>query len=291
MIASVVVLYNPDMELTQRAIDLLRQQCDCVVLVDNSSVDRSDVFSYDDNIVYLPLLENKGIATAQNVGIRQAINLGADYLVLCDQDSLLPEGAVSTLLDSLLMLNAEGYRMGVIGSVGRNRQTGNYYMNPINTFGETDVNGHTFVRVGYAMNSISLIPVEVMKEVGLMKDKLFIDDVDCEWCWRANRVYGYDVLLDKSVVIDHMIGEGDRKILGKMCRIASPVRLKYQLRNFIWLSKCEYVPKEWYRFNAKKYFVKCFIYPLMVAPRTKYIKYIWEGIKEGLSNRNALVDQ
>ena len=39
----------------------------------------------------------------------------------------------------------------------------------------------------YVITSGSFIPLEVINDVGLMLDKLFIDFIDIEWCFRAKR--------------------------------------------------------------------------------------------------------
>ena len=48
------------------------------------------------DIIYL--MKSKGIAHAQNIGIKKAIADGADYIILSDQDTIYPDNYVSEML-------------------------------------------------------------------------------------------------------------------------------------------------------------------------------------------------
>ena len=78
-IGAVVVLYNPDVGQTEKSIQSLLSQVDCIYIVDNSDIPS---FMFKDNkIVYNPLCRNIGIAAAQNIGIRFFVEIALDTLL------------------------------------------------------------------------------------------------------------------------------------------------------------------------------------------------------------------
>ena len=117
----------------------------------------------------------------------------------------------------------------------------------------------------------------------LKVESLFIDDVDNEWCWRAWHKCGLRSFIVEDAEIGHMLGEGDRFFFLKKVAIASPFRVYYQFRNYLWLCRRDYVPRYWKRKNGMKYFVKLFYFPICVAPRTMYLRRIVRGVITGLN--------
>lgn len=69
----------------------------------------------------------------------------------------------------------------------------------------------------------------------MFDEKLFIDGVDNEWCWRA-ATKGYRFYIAENARIRHMLGKESRKIGNKDISISSEFRIYYQFRNYIWLS-------------------------------------------------------
>jgi rhamnosyltransferase len=278
-IIAIVVLYNDNTEEAAYNVMMLARQVDKVCLVDNSADACPERFKDIGNAVYLPQYQNKGIAAAQNVGLRYAFEQGADYVLFADPDSTTPEQAVDMLSETYQRLVGQGYNVGGVGSVARNKMTQQMYplrSNLLRELPELNVK-----EVTYTMNSISLYPTQLFKDVGLMDESLFIDGVDCEFCWRA-ATRGFRFLLDNNVVIDHVLGMGTKTIGGKARAMTPPFRMYYQYRNFLWLCRRDYVPRKWLLENGRNYIVKALYYPLMVAPRWRYLKNICRGIAAGV---------
>jgi len=76
MTAAVVVLYHPELSLLARLLESVLSQVDALIVVDNTpnpSAQFTELFAkYRDQVTYIPLGDNMGIATAQNVGIRKS---------------------------------------------------------------------------------------------------------------------------------------------------------------------------------------------------------------------------
>ena len=85
MVAAVIVLYHPNLPLLDRLLRSVVGQVDKIFVIDNTprlTADSSSFFDeYEAKIQYVPLGENTGIATAQNVGIRASMNAGYSHVL------------------------------------------------------------------------------------------------------------------------------------------------------------------------------------------------------------------
>ena len=71
-----------------------------VVVVDNNSSDGTVVFIKENfpEVTLLPQQENLGFGQGNNLGIRYALEQGADYVFLLNQDAYLQEGCIEKLI-------------------------------------------------------------------------------------------------------------------------------------------------------------------------------------------------
>jgi rhamnosyltransferase len=86
MIASVIVLYYPEVLLLGRLIESVAKQVDTIIMVDNTpgSLEQPPTLleGLPKSVLYVPLGENMGIATAQNIGIRKSLSGGYSHVLL-----------------------------------------------------------------------------------------------------------------------------------------------------------------------------------------------------------------
>ena len=284
---AVVVLYNPDFALLRKGLGMLADSVDILCLVDNSQTDNSTELSGIQNVTYIPLLENRGIAAAQNVGLRSLRKLGVEYVLFSDQDSVAAPDTVSRLKRAHSLLRAKGAKVGGVGTRAMNVETGKPYPSKAKEYETIEVgNGDSIMQVtrcSYIRASISLMRLSSFVEISGYDESLFIDGVDNEWCWRA-ATKGYKFYIAEDAKIVHHLGEGDHHIAGRNLSISSTFRIYYQFRNYIWLCRRSYVPGWWKRKHLLKYAVKMIYYPLCVSPRMVFAKGILRGIADGLSH-------
>ena len=284
-VGAVVVLYNPNFDVTKKTLSSLASQVDQICVVDNSPSDHSEVLSGYESVEYKPLLKNIGIAAAQNIGIRYFIDLGYDFVLFADQDSIASEKVVDKLLENHQALKEASIKVGAVGTRAINRQTGLPYVeksNEIRIIDKRVLSNTSNITECYSiMSSISLIPCKVFNIVGGFDESLFIDAVDYEWCWRAWNKCGMRSFVDLSVAIEHQLGSPG-KFLWRDISVSSPMRLYYQFRNCIWLSKVSYTPTFWKLKVLRKYICKFLVYPIFFRPRISYLKSAIRGIIDGL---------
>jgi rhamnosyltransferase len=288
-VVAVIILFNPDLFNLKKSLFALLKQVDSIYLIDNTIDNRRNIDFFAEfknfDFEYYSLGLNEGVSRAQNIGISHAIDNNFEHVLIMDQDSVPTDGMVFQLKEDLFFLKKQGYKIGVIGPTPINIQTQKAYSSRIKKNAPFSELANHIVQVDQLISSGSLIECETFKHVGFMDEALFIDGVDHEWCWRA-KSKGYQCAMSQKAKLHHMLGEGDKKILGVRIAITSPFRVFYQYRNYLYLCKKNYVPFYWKFNNAIKYLIKMFYYPLFVSPRKLYLVNILKGVKEGLMYSN-----
>lgn len=283
-IGCILVVYNPNIELTKKAIDTILPQVDLVSIIDNSTqkICQKVFEDYNEKCHYISMNGNVGIAGAQNEGLRYLLSLKYDYILFMDQDSISPNDLVVTLLNNLLILQNGKYNVGGIGPRPINRQNNQDYKALIK---KGTIITPEITEVSEIISSGSLIPLENFQKTGFMEDKLFIDGVDHEWCWRARSLHKMRFFISENSKLSHQLGEGDKFFVIRNVAISTPFRMYYQFRNYLLLIRRGYVPMYWKVINGIKYSIKMFYYPIFVPPRKAYFVQILRGIRDGILNR------
>ena len=275
----VIVLYNPDKRLLGEVLASVLPQVDSLFVCDNSPAGREVDIPKDEKVVYKWMGGNAGIAAAQNEGIRYFMNHGFGNIFFIDQDTLIPGAIVDSLKLSVNELKRKNIEVGAVGPRVINRESGQAYRGLVKT--GTDYNRH-LTEVSELISSGSLVPVANFKTAGLMEERLFIDGVDHEWCWRCAVKSGGRFFIDESATVEHHVGDGDRRVLGRRIPVHSPMRCYYQYRNYFLLIRRPYVPRYWKISRCAKYLIRAIYFPLFVKPRWRYAVNIFKGILSGI---------
>lgn len=273
----IIVFYNPTEQQRIKA-SLLSKHIN-VIIVDNSSIYYS--LPETSTLRYFALCENRGIAYAQNFGIRQAQKLGFTYILFQDQDSSLSYSNILKLFKEYIIIKKEDARLGAIGPLIINETTGKAYKN--------ELGSNKSKSVSSIISSGMLLEIDTLIKVGPMEEELFIDNVDHEWCWRAKNK-GYHVYLTREAILTHNVGN-ETKQIGKLQIIKSaPIRSYYKFRNNITLLLRAYVPIKWkiktignIIFNYAQYL---FLYRKYGK---EYIKFASKGIIDALKGKKGSI--
>lgn len=281
---AIIVAYEPEEADLKVAIERLLKQTEIVIVCNNSIAD----FSYEhDSVRIFNFNDNLGIAEAQNVGMKWAFENGGNFVLQMDQDSVLEEKTVERLLESYEKLKKEGYNIGVIGPKHYDKDTKEVDEARI-IKGKDIEGGYSIIKA--TISSCSLIPKKAYEMVGGVESGLFIDAVDFEYCWRL-RKNGFLTFRDNNVLLGHKVGNGKKKILGKVdARIPSPIRHYYHIRNLFLLFWRAYVPVYWKISNLVKLVLKLVIYPFIFEDGIVRVKYMLKGMRDGLLGRYGRID-
>ena len=297
-VAAVVVLYNPDPAGLRRLIESAVGQVEAIFVIDNTPVPASAVRSFLDVMAavrYVPLGGNLGIAAAQNVGIRASMEAEFTHVLLLDQDSALPEQMVGRLLSGEARLLGEGQFVGAVGPQFWDEKTGKTY--PAVRLGYfrfrklyLDKESTDLVEADYLIASGSMIRASVLKEVGLMREDLFIDWVDVEWGLRA-RSMGFRSYHVPNALMTHNVGDAVVSILGRDVHVHSDVRNYYMLRNALYLFRLKSMGWRWKSTFAPRIPCYLLLYPLLSAGRRDNLRLIWRALRDGIRGRLGPIGQ
>lgn len=251
---AVIVTYNPDSGALRRLIEALAPQVAGLVVVDNASsldIDSLVAGSAYRDVAVIRMSENFGIAAAQNAGMEHAMGSGAEFIYLSDQDSVPSSTMVAELLSVITSVHARP--VAVVGPATVDSRTGQTSPFLVERAGlprrwqqPSDVEQvPQAVEVGFLISSGTLMPVEVLKRIGGMRSRYFIDHVDTEWCLRA-RAAGYVLLGIPESRMEHQLGDSVKRIWffgARQVMYHSPLRDYYMFRNTLLMLRD--VPMSW----------------------------------------------
>jgi GT2 family glycosyltransferase len=186
-----------------------------VLVVDNASSDGSAQFVGEEfpSVRLAEQSSNLGFAAGVNAGLQFALNEGADYVLLLNNDIELDGDAVTALVDAALAHPKSAFigpliyyadRPSVIWSAGG---AVSFWTGAIRHLGlrEEDVGQYAAVReVDYVTACAVLASAEAVRVIGVMDEGYYMYNEDTDWCVRA-RDAGFDVLFAPGARIWHKV--------------------------------------------------------------------------------------
>jgi GT2 family glycosyltransferase len=207
-----------------------------VVVVDNGSEDGSPSLIREQfpSITLLENARNLGFAAGNNVGIRHALDRGADYVMLLNNDTEV----APNLVRELVQVAEADPRIGALGPKI-------YYYDPSNVIwsaggvvsrlgqprhlreNQVDVGEPEGVQdVDYVTGCAFMVKLEVMQAVGLLDDRFFIYFEETEWCARIRQA-GFRVAYVPQARMWHKISMVERTTSRRYLYLMTRNRLLY----------------------------------------------------------------
>jgi len=100
------------------------------------------------------------------------------------------------------------------------------------------------VKADHLIASGSLIKISALKEIGLMREDLFIDWVDIEWGLRASKLKFEHFIIPRAIM-RHSIGDEFVEVGKKKINLHSDIRNYYIVRNACYLLLSSDVDYRW----------------------------------------------
>lgn len=223
--------FRPDESLLSAVQTATREVGNRVLIVDDGSGPGYDAVWSAIAVVggeVLHISDNAGIAAALNLGIREALDRGADAVVTFDQDSAIPEGVVDALVSAADFASRRGVPVAFV--------VPEYFAGTRQVSSTEDE--VQFVR--HAIQSGMLIPRATFESVGLLRDDFFIDLVDTEFELRCDGA-GLRGIAAPTWELGHRLGRAYRReLFGRRLRLpgvpdvvtlSTPFRYYYRVRN------------------------------------------------------------
>ena len=256
-----IVTYRPDAQRLKENIDAASSQPETgeILIADNDKG------------------ENVGMACGLNQLCRRAIELGYEWIVTLDQDSVMQPGMLSDFSHYI-----DRNDVGIICPRIEDRNMGRQYA-------RSD-KGIDYIE--QCITAGNLVRLKAWEDVGGFSEELFIDGVNFDFCIRI-RQNGYKILRTNNVFLLQEVGHGRAIHLpfGKQISIGNhpPLRLYYISRNFLYIGKRHHQFMHW----AIEVFKRMLIVLFFETNRREKIRFMLTGIrhyKAGIMGKSKICE-
>ncbi len=292
-VTAVVVTYQP-LPSAVEGLRALLTQVERLLVVDNGSdPDRLDPLraAAGNRAEFLLLGRNLGIASGHNAGIARAKALGMTHILLMDQDSVPAHDMVARLLAAESAMANSGEKVGAVGPVYHDARLGKswpfYRLTRSGMRAGTCVSGEV-MSCDFLISSGTLARIEVLDDVGGMKEGYFLEHVDTEWTLRA-RARGYRIFGACAARMNHELGDDAVRapFTGRSVQLYRPYRHYYLFRNAVLLSREPHAPFAWKLNEVQRLLKRLVFFPLLVPPRFERLRYMLLGLWHGMQGRDG----
>lgn len=186
-----------------------------IVVVDNNSTDENkkllERYSNIAKIIFLD--DNLGFSGANNKGIEEALKNNADYILLLNNDTIVEKDFLNVLVETATANNNKCAVTGKInyyyskdkiwyGGGEISKWKGNAYH--LNENRSSDEYGNEFSEVTFITGCMILIPIGVIKNIGLMSEDYFLYFEDVDFSQKILNA-GFKLYYDPKSVIYHKV--------------------------------------------------------------------------------------
>ncbi|HUZ60330.1 MAG TPA: hypothetical protein VMU83_16280 [Hanamia sp.] len=225
-IAATVILYYPN-EIVIRNIQSYINSVERLYIVDNTEIPVAQITERlieFPNSIYLHDGENKGIAARLNQASHLATKEGYDWLLTMDQDSSFQEKILINYLNCFHSF-AGKEKVSMFGISYFEKMTNLQICNSI--------------KVNELITSGSLLNLQLVPVIGEFDEKLFIDEVDFEYCLKSV-LNGFGIFRFTNIFLTHNLGETSYHRSFKTFKLTSrvlhsPERIYYMTRNILYV--------------------------------------------------------
>ena len=267
-LVGVVTLYHPEESVLENIRSYL-SEVDVLYVLDNTEEPEekwAQAFASMERVRYVPFHENRGISCALNYALEEAKDF--DFLLTMDQDSRFPAGAMRKYKEEFFRYDAAHPGRAAMYTVDYDEK-------------ETDTAPRD---IPTGITSGSILPVAIARAIGGFDEALFIDEVDFEYCYRAEDA-GYHIVEFPSIPLHHSIGARTyHSLFGFRYNTFhhAPIRRYYIARNHIYVAKKYPRLRRRYPWEVVKLCVK-----ILLVENNKWnkLEHIFGGARDGLLGR------
>ena len=187
-----------------------------VYVVDNASGNGESLqlASRFPSVKVLPQQTNLGFCAGNNLGIRHAMDDGMEYIMMLNNDTIVPDNAIRLLVEQFHLVPGVGAISPVIMEYPEvdkiwfskavwDTSRAQFVINPgAKKFNELTVN--TYWESDFACGCCLLTSTEVIRKVGLLDERYFAYYDEAEWCKRLLK-HGYRSFVTSKARIYHKV--------------------------------------------------------------------------------------
>ena len=270
-----------------RSLEASRYAALHVIVIDNHSPDASGkrlARELPAGVEFIQSDRNLGFSGGNNLGIRRALDEGAEYILLINNDATLKPGALQILVESAPKEARLGILAGKIMIANDSGPTedvwsagGRWYPLKSNAYpegmGERDQG--QFERAGeteFVPGCLWFVPAGVFRRVGLLDEAFFLYGEDADYCLRLRQA-GYRLVYNPLAICYHKVSRShwhDRER-------ASPLLNYYTNRNRFLIARRWLNPVQ-----RLVFYLYIFASRLIQAGRyldRSYLSGLWDGVR------------
>jgi len=222
--------------------------------------------------------ENLGFCAGNNVGIRKAIADGAEYIVVLNNDTLVPPDAIETLLVEFNKISLAGAISPVIlehpatekvwfSNAVWQHEKAQFRLSTIDEKYEDLKTKEPYISE-FACGCCLFTSAEIINKVGLLDERYFAYYDEAEWCKRLEK-HGYKSFVTPQTFIYHKVSQSvaglvstylltRNRLLWMKENLSSSERLKsfvYLNKEFLWhlLNKWGFVKGEYTKDHSRAF--------------------------------------
>ena len=268
-IIGIVVWFNPT-EKEKEALRLYNEDLEKVIIVDNSAEDHHALCADISNAVYLSHRNEHGIAGALNMGCKEALRLGAEWVLTMDQDSRWDQASLRDYIEEAAQYELFD-RVGIFSP-----------FHDCDGMPEKHKKIGRFQEMKIIMCSGNLLRLRAWQEAGGFKEGFFIDCVDDEISCHLRQL-GWTIIRTNRILLTHRLGNGVTivKIIHHPYTAHPAWRYYYRGRNMLYMAQLYPEMAKYYRGHAIKEMKRLLLYD-WTDKRNKlryYTRGLWEGLK------------
>ncbi|MBK7105841.1 MAG: glycosyltransferase family 2 protein [Ignavibacteriae bacterium] len=217
--------------------------------------------------------ENIGFSGGNNLGIKYALENGADFILLLNNDTIVESDFLVNLSDTLNKYENIGISAPLInyfdkksivwtvgGKISKIRGSGFAYSNE----NENQIEKKNR-EVTFASGCCLLIKKEVFEKIGMLDEKFFLYVEDTDFCFRTIKA-GFKIIINPNSKIYHKVGNSTSMNLKQ-------IPLYYETRNRLYFAKK----------NFNIFFIVTFLY-IFVTMLYKSIIWFFNGKSENITS-------
>lgn len=228
-----------------------------IIVIDNGSTElpsEEQIQYIKKHSKYVVSDNNLGFSGGNNLGMKIADTLGADYYMLLNNDTVVDTKFMTKLVQTAEEKENVGIVTGKIFYYDHPRHIW-YAGGEVNSdtcsvrhryWDEVDyISDQEVEQITFATGCLWLLPVKTVKEIGTMDEKLFLYSEDTEYSFRLIDK-GYKIYYNNSAIIYHKVS--------KSTSILSDIKQYYLLRNEFYIIN-KYAKKRYKAFLKKIYVI------------------------------------
>lgn len=212
-----------------------------IVVVDNASTDDSFEIlkkNINDKCILIESGKNGGFASGNNIGIKRALEIDCEYVILLNNDTLVDKNFINEMLKGFSISKNVGLVSSKILFYPEDNKV---------WYGGGELNDKKFIvkhqyykaednyeddirEISFATGCCLMISKDVLNTIGLLPEEYFMYFEDVDYCYNA-RLNGFKIIYNPNARIYHKANSSTK-------REKKGFLMKYEIRNrFIFIEK------------------------------------------------------